>query len=50
MVNPPFQSRKRGNWTDIYAIFDPEELGINFYAGKNMKQVFAELLKKVIEK
>lgn len=47
VVNPPFQSRRRGNWTDIYAVFDPEELGINLYTGKNMEQVFKELTRKI---
>jgi uncharacterized protein (DUF169 family) len=48
VVNPPFQSRRRGNWTDVYAVFDPEELGINLYTGKNMEQVFKELVGKAI--
>ncbi|MDI6794182.1 MAG: DUF169 domain-containing protein [bacterium] len=47
-VEPPFQSRRRGNWTDIYAVFDIEELGINLYTGKNMEQVFRTLVRKAI--
>ncbi|MEW5768622.1 MAG: DUF169 domain-containing protein [bacterium] len=45
-VNPPFQSKRRGNWTDIYAVFDIEALGVNLYTGKNMEQVFKTLAKK----
>jgi len=48
VVNPPFQSKRRGNWTDIYAVFDTEELGINLYTGKNMERVFKELVRKAI--
>jgi len=50
VVKPPFQFKRRGHWTDVYAIFDIKELGINLYTGKNMKQVFGELVKKAIEK
>lgn len=46
-VSLPFQSKRRGNWTDVYAVFDPEELGINLYTGKNMEQVFKELVGKI---
>jgi uncharacterized protein (DUF169 family) len=46
-VSPPFQVRMRGNWTDIYGVFDPETIGISLYTGKNMLQVFTELVKKV---
>lgn len=48
VVNPSFQSKNRGNWTDIYAVFDPEALGINLYTGKNMEQVFKTLAGKAI--
>jgi uncharacterized protein (DUF169 family) len=46
-VSPPFQLRMRGNWTDIYGVFDPETIGINLYTGKNMLLVFTELVRKV---
>jgi len=43
---PPFHFKRRGNWIDIYAVFDPEELGINLYTGRNMEQVFKALVGK----
>ena len=46
--NPPFQAKVRGNWTDIYAVFDIDELGISLYTGKNMGQVFKALVDKAI--
>lgn len=49
-VNPPFQVRSRGDWTDIYGVFDPQTIGINLYTGKNMLAVFTELVKKIKEK
>lgn len=48
VVNPPFQFKKRDKWTDIYAIFDISELGVNLYTGKNMEQVFNVLVSKAI--
>lgn len=45
-VIPPFQSKRRDKWLDIYAMFDPEELSINLYTGKNMVQVFKALVAK----
>lgn len=48
-VSSPFQLKRRGNWIDIYAVFDIDELGINLYTGKNMKEVFRALAKKAIK-
>ncbi len=47
-VHPPFQFKRRGNWTDVYAIFDIFEIGINLYTGKKMEQVFKALVSKAI--
>lgn len=47
-VLPPFQKRQRGNWTDIYGVFDPTQLGISLYTGKNMLKVLGELAKKAL--
>ena len=47
-VKPPFQVKKRGNWTDIYAIFDPTEVGINLYSGENLLVVLSSLTRKAL--
>ncbi|MEK9148816.1 MAG: DUF169 domain-containing protein, partial [Candidatus Desantisbacteria bacterium] len=44
--NPPFQAKVRGNWTDLYAVFDIDALGISLYTGKNMDTVFKALVNK----
>lgn len=47
-VKPPFQTRKRGDWLDIFAVLDPESLGINLYTGKNLKEVLSRLTAQAI--
>lgn len=43
--NHPFQMTKREDWTDIWAVFDPQGLGINLYTGKNIQGVISTLVK-----
>jgi len=47
-VKHPFQVKKRDNWTDIYAIFDPSEMGINLYSGENLLVILTSLTKKAL--
>jgi len=42
-VKPPFQSRRRGEWLDVYTVLDPQSLGVDLYTGKNLKDVLERL-------
>jgi uncharacterized protein (DUF169 family) len=44
-VNPPFQIKRRGTWTDVFGVFDIGALGIDLYTGRGMKRIFAKLVK-----
>jgi|Deesub1362B_J571_1020462.scaffolds.fasta_scaffold06968_3 uncharacterized protein (DUF169 family) len=46
---PPFQARKRGAWTDLYATFKDGE-GFDISSGKGLKELIEELAAKVKKK
>ncbi len=46
---PPFQARKRGAWTDLYATFKDGE-GFDISSGKGLKELIEELAAKIKKK
>jgi hypothetical protein len=48
-ATPPFQARKRGAWTDLYATFKDGE-GFDISSGKGLKELIEELAAKVKKK
>jgi uncharacterized protein (DUF169 family) len=48
VVEEPFKVKKRGDWTDIYAVLNPQTVGINLYSSKNLKEVLTKLTKKAL--
>lgn len=47
-VKPPFQMRTRGDWQDIFAVFNPEHYNINLYTGDNLSEVIRKLTKQAL--
>ncbi|MFH1540110.1 MAG: DUF169 domain-containing protein [bacterium] len=48
-VKPPFMTREREGWLDIYATIDTQSEGIDLYAGgEAMLKVFANLMEKSV--
>ncbi len=50
IANEPFESRIRGNWTDIFGTFDPEALGLDLNTSENLKETISELVRKAFKK
>lgn len=48
-VNPPFQLKIRGDWTDGFAIFEPKTLGLSLYESKNIKETIERLVKEAFK-
>lgn len=46
----PFSVRTRGQWSDVFAIFDPNELGINLYSDEGLREVLEKLMDNMLEK
>ncbi len=44
----PFKVKKRGDWTDIFAVINPQTIGINLYSSENLKEVLTLLTKKAL--
>jgi uncharacterized protein (DUF169 family) len=42
----PFEVRKRENWSDIHATFEPESLGIDLYTGEKLAETIRDITRK----
>lgn len=47
-IQEPFKVKKRGDWTDIYTVLNPQTVGINLYSAENMKEVLTLLTEKAM--
>jgi uncharacterized protein (DUF169 family) len=47
-VKEPFKTKKRGDWTDIYTVLNPQTVGINLFSSENLKEVLTLLTEKAM--
>ena len=47
-VEEPFKTKKRGDWTDVYAILNPKTVGISLYSSENLKEALTLLTEKAM--
>ncbi|MEW5944610.1 MAG: DUF169 domain-containing protein [bacterium] len=49
-VSPPFLMKQRGSWLDVYALIDPDKVGINLYMqGEKIARTLESLIRTCIE-
>jgi uncharacterized protein (DUF169 family) len=47
-VQEPFKTKKRGDWTDIYTVLNPQTVGISLYSSDNLKEAITLLTRKAM--
>jgi len=50
VVEKPFEERKRGNFSEIYGMFEIEKIRVNLYDYESLENTLKEITKRMIKK